>query len=167
MVHRLLPLVLLSACALVDEDYDADGWSAADGDCDDYDPAVYPDAEDAPGDGLDQNCDGANGIKLVEGASHSCELTDRGQVVCTGSNEVGQLDVPVVTERVIDLAAGDYHTCALEESGTIVCWGDDTWGQASPPVVAPYSAIDAGGYWSVGVLEPRERAVCWGRCLGH
>jgi len=39
-------------------DVDGDGYSVADGDCDDNDPAVHPGAPDEPYDGLDSNCDG-------------------------------------------------------------------------------------------------------------
>lgn len=41
-------------------DADGDGFSPADGDCDDADDAVYPGAPDACGDGLDADCDGAD-----------------------------------------------------------------------------------------------------------
>ena len=43
-------------------DLDADGWSEADGDCDDDDAAVYPGAEDPRGDGVDSDCDGEDGV---------------------------------------------------------------------------------------------------------
>ena len=33
-------------------------------DCDDEDPSVYPGAEDPEGDGIDQNCDGVDGVAL-------------------------------------------------------------------------------------------------------
>ena len=35
-----------------------DGYTEAEGDCDDADPEVYPDAEETPGDAIDSNCDG-------------------------------------------------------------------------------------------------------------
>ena len=43
-------------------DRDGDGFSArfGGGDCDDHAPDVYPGAEDIPGDGIDQNCEGGD-----------------------------------------------------------------------------------------------------------
>jgi len=44
----------------VDEvDDDGDGFSEADGDCDDHDPLVYPDAEEVCEGYVDENCDGS------------------------------------------------------------------------------------------------------------
>ncbi|MFT4974803.1 MAG: hypothetical protein ACI8S6_000686 [Myxococcota bacterium] len=39
-------------------DDDGDGYSEQDGDCDDDNDAIYPDAEETVGDGVDSNCDG-------------------------------------------------------------------------------------------------------------
>lgn len=44
----------------VTEDVDGDGWSEDDGDCNDADANVHPEAAETPGDGLDANCDGAD-----------------------------------------------------------------------------------------------------------
>ena len=44
------------------DDADGDGVTVADGDCDDAEPAVFPGADDSVGDGVDQNCDGADGV---------------------------------------------------------------------------------------------------------
>ena len=46
------------------EDSDGDGWSPAEGDCDDTDPASYPGAEDIPYDGIDQDCSGIDEADL-------------------------------------------------------------------------------------------------------
>jgi hypothetical protein len=40
------------------DDLDGDGWTEADGDCDDEDPAVNPGAEEICDDGIDNDCDG-------------------------------------------------------------------------------------------------------------
>ncbi len=41
-----------------DEDYDHDGWSIAQGDCNDCDPNTNPGAYDVPGNGVDEDCSG-------------------------------------------------------------------------------------------------------------
>ena len=48
------------------EDADGDGFSEADGDCDDTNADVFPGAEDIPNDGVDQDCDGADGGDLTD-----------------------------------------------------------------------------------------------------
>lgn len=45
------------------KDRDGDGWSRESGDCDDGNPRVFPLAPDDPGDGLDSNCDGVDGLR--------------------------------------------------------------------------------------------------------
>ncbi|HSZ82665.1 MAG TPA: sulfatase-like hydrolase/transferase [Polyangia bacterium] len=50
-------------------DHDGDGFSArfGGGDCDDHDATIYPGADDIPGDGIDQNCEGGD-AKIVADA---------------------------------------------------------------------------------------------------
>lgn len=47
-------------------DHDEDGFFAAGEpgrvDCDDMVASIHPGADDPPGDGIDQNCDGADGV---------------------------------------------------------------------------------------------------------
>jgi len=46
-------------------------------DCDDHDPTRYPGAEDPDGDGIDQNCDGVDGV-APPGAAHVEPTETRG-----------------------------------------------------------------------------------------
>ncbi|MCA9493896.1 MAG: putative metal-binding motif-containing protein [Myxococcales bacterium] len=66
---RHLPTVLLlslPACGGASRaDEDGDGFSPAQGDCDDTDPAVNPDATEVPYDNVDQDCDPDNDGRLV------------------------------------------------------------------------------------------------------
>ena len=39
-------------------DNDGDGWAAEDGDCDDSNPDIHPEAREIAGDGVDSNCNG-------------------------------------------------------------------------------------------------------------
>jgi arylsulfatase A-like enzyme len=61
-----LKLLLRVARKLTDRD--GDGYSAlfGGGDCDDHRADVYPGAEDIPGDGIDQNCEGGDAVATVE-----------------------------------------------------------------------------------------------------
>lgn len=68
-IRLCLSLGLLWSCSdspggegrLRGDDADNDGFTA-DQDCDDQDPAIRPDADDAVGDGLDTNCDLIDGV---------------------------------------------------------------------------------------------------------
>jgi choline-sulfatase len=52
-------------------DHDGDGFSArfGGGDCDDHDATIYPGADDVPGDGIDQNCEGGDARAAVSSPS--------------------------------------------------------------------------------------------------
>ncbi len=62
-------------------DHDGDGFSArfGGGDCDDHRADVYPGAEDVPGDGIDQNCEGGD-AKAVAAAPSSTPETPAAHV---------------------------------------------------------------------------------------
>lgn len=53
-------------------DEDGDGWTFADGDCDDLDPSVNPGAGETWYDGVDQTCDGNDGDQ--DGDGHLAEV---------------------------------------------------------------------------------------------
>ncbi len=52
-------------------DDDQDGFFADLDDCDDTDASIHPDADDELGDGIDQNCDGVDGIAESEDTGDS------------------------------------------------------------------------------------------------
>ena len=54
--------VVLTTPTLISAGADEDGFTVAGGDCNDDDPDVHPGAVDIPGDGIDQNCDGADAV---------------------------------------------------------------------------------------------------------
>jgi hypothetical protein len=160
-------LLSLCSCILPDEDFDGDGWTAAEGDCADLDPTMHPGAEDILGDGLDQDCLDGDLFMEVSGKTHTCLLTEEGKVACTGDNRYGQLEVPGLDVQFTAIAAGDFHTCALEVTGEVVCWGDDEYGQSSGQSSAPagtFVSITADANWSLGGYADGS-AYCWGRCI--
>ncbi len=84
------PLVVGPPC--VDEDND--GHEACKGDCDDSNPDVHPGVEEVNGDGLDNDCDGANGLDRDRDGVESAEA---GGLDCNDSDPRiwgGQLSPP-------------------------------------------------------------------------
>ncbi len=67
-----------------------------DTDCDDTDASVNPDAVDPPGDGIDQDCDGADGVDTAEPVETADTGTD--PRVPTGDTGSGPVDAPVRTQ---------------------------------------------------------------------
>lgn len=158
----VLDLLATSGCVLPDDDFDLDGWTAAERDCDDLDPTIHPDATEVVGDGIDQDCDGSDIRMVVFGERHVCTLADDGIVTCSGDDHDDKLAVP--SGQYVSIAAGYNHTCALDVSGIVRCWGEDNFGQASPPEDEHFVAIDAAANWSIGSLADGS-AICWGRCI--
>ncbi len=91
-------------------DTDGDGYSENEGDCDDTDPAINPDAQEAC-DGVDNNCDGqvGEGVKTLSYADSDSDDTNPdinpdATEVCDGvdNNSDGQIDEGVKTTFYAD-----------------------------------------------------------------
>ena len=118
--------------------------------------------------------------------SHSCALTDSGEVKCWGNNRYGQLgdgtrtdrsrpiDVTGLSYGVQDVSAGHAHTCALTTAGGVKCWGDNVYGelgdgttsvQSTPANVAGLKggvqAISTGTSHTCAVTDGGA-VKCWG-----
>ncbi len=104
-------------------DLDGDGYTLADGDCDDrrpsdwpdapdfWDPAqIHPDQEEICGDGLDNNCDG----RADEGCN-PYEAADKPEEVCSVPIDEQSLKPPELNESYIVFRSGrivDHHLYA-------------------------------------------------------
>lgn len=123
-------------------------------------------------------------VQVDAAFSHTCAVTDWGQVWCWGDNGSGQLGLPTPAKstspmpvndvgNVVEVATGGDHTCARDGGGHVRCWGAGHYGQAGdgsadalevkktaiPGLVA--TRLVAGAHHSCA-LTKEGRAVCWG-----
>jgi len=93
-------------------DVDGDGTHACDGDCDDLDPDVGPDAVESTGDGVDSNCDGVDGVDADGDGEAS---------IATGGLDCDDTDVYVGPEAIDVFGDGVDQDCdgvdALDADG--------------------------------------------------
>jgi alpha-tubulin suppressor-like RCC1 family protein len=99
---------------------------------------------------------------IAIGGSHSCALTEDGDVKCWGRNVVGQLgsgtlfewsravDVVGLGSGAVAITAGSNHTCALTTAGGVKCWGLGRFGQlgdgssTDQPTPVDVAGLDSG-----------------------
>ncbi|RVU44724.1 hypothetical protein EA187_09275 [Lujinxingia sediminis] len=126
---------------------------------------------------------GLEGIVLsaiYAGESHTCGLSDAGQVYCWGANAYGQLGdgtavdrlVPTaltgLSEPVLSLAIGARgdHTCAITAGGAPRCWGRNDKGQLGDGTTAhratPTTLLNAPSEGVVAIAAGTAHT-----CLGH
>jgi alpha-tubulin suppressor-like RCC1 family protein len=102
---------------------------------------------------------GDRAISVSNGESHSCALTQTGNVACWGGNDYGQLGVGDTVarngaslsivefpqnQRIVAISAALSHTCALTGTGKVYCWGDNSQGQLGVGGI-PKDCFDADG----------------------
>ena len=169
-----------SDSGIIDNDIDDDGFSRADGDCDDTDPRTYPGAWDVVGDDKDQNCDGLDGIDGDEDGyagmgTGGSDCNDSDPTINPGADEIGWdlIDQNCDLEDQHDftqLCAGDEHTCGIDTTGRIRCWGalDNRTLQAPPTDLSvfpndgsPWVSIQCG-YDTTCAVTSNGKLYCWG-----
>jgi predicted outer membrane repeat protein len=154
MVLRTLHILLcttffwLPACfekeAVTPIDDDGDGYSVADGDCSDLNPAWHPAAVDTLGDGIDQNCD------LVDGVD---EDGDSFASVASGGDDCNDIDETIYASATDTLGDNIDQNCdevdgvdvdkdghASEDSGGDDC--NDSNAYIKPGVMDACDAVD-------------------------
>ena len=115
----LWTLFVLTGCGTARFDSDGDGWEDRQ-DCDVSDAASFPGAPDPWGDGVDQNCDGADGLDgdqdgfATEGEPPDCDDSDGG--VHPGAEEIGSdgIDQDCDGQELTD-ADGDGHAAGFDD----------------------------------------------------
>jgi len=72
-------------------DVDGDGFGICQLDCDDTDPAAHPAAEEVPGNGVDENCDGSDAppLGLADGAPTFRGTTEAPDLYAAGGDVTG------------------------------------------------------------------------------
>lgn len=143
--------------------------------------AALPSAADAAGFRVAQ---------VSAGGNHTCALDPRGNVLCWGSDDEGQLGddgalrdhrTPVavaapVAGNATAIASGEHHACALLRGGGAACWGEGRFGRLGDGSKAHVSRltplrvrtrarltqITAGTYHSCA-LTADGVVLCWGQ----
>lgn len=146
-------------------DADGDGFSVADGDCNDEDATIYP---------YDRSANHGNvgcGWEISMGDEYLCGLSSAGEISCWGQDYlVDNLQAP---EGVfVDLSVGTSHACAKDSNNLMTCWGWDIYGQtgnleeAGGLMDTPVKNIAAGGHQTC-VIDMNDQIQCMGGYNAH
>ncbi|KAL2317126.1 hypothetical protein Fmac_031002 [Flemingia macrophylla] len=106
----------------------------------------------------------ASMVSLVAGESHVCGLDSGGYLICRGSNDFGQIDVPEgETLEFSGLALGAEHSCAIRRSnGSVFCWGGRGLFSVNVTKGVSFEAIVSAANFTCGLTTNNFSVICWG-----
>ena len=121
--------------------------------------------------------------RIATGLAHTCALTTVGTVRCTGSNEFGQIGLPLIqtasttfvdvvgVSDVVSIDSGGSTTCAVLGDSTVKCWGQEralgsggTTNSPTPATVAGLSGVVSVSldYLQACAVTVGGAVYCWG-----
>ena len=108
---------------------------------------------------LSFHCFSSNTFSEVSaGSEHTCGIDNFG-VICWGSNNYGQLNIPESISNPSRLTTYFTHSCVIDDSG-LKCWGANYNGQLNIPVLNNPSEVSVGFSHTCAIDE--TGAHCWG-----
>jgi len=129
------------------------GFAGARDDCDDADPSVHPHAPDRVGDGVDQNCDGADGVDR-DGDGHA--------TVFSGGGDCDDTESLVFAGAAAGCYAGDVDCDGVDEDylGEVVFV--NSGGGVTDLTALLEVEISASGFASIELTEAGSLRLCPG-----
>ena len=100
---------------------------------------------------------------VAAGSNSTCALNADHDMVCWGSNDVGQAP-PTTAGPFKFLSAGHSHTCAIRSDGGLNCWGWNIFGQAPAEVAGSFASVSAQNVTTCAVGDDNT-LTCWGQVL--
>ncbi|KAK6135839.1 hypothetical protein DH2020_030447 [Rehmannia glutinosa] len=104
-------------------------------------------------------------MNIHVGGKFACGMNITGFVVCKGSNDNGQLNVPANTAyEYRGLALGANHSCAIRRlNRTVVCWGGEgEFYSYNITDEISFESIVAGLDFTCGLITSNFSVICWG-----
>lgn len=128
-------------------------------------------------------------VKVAANDESTCVLLASGSVQCWGSNDSGQLGIPLVTAQsslpvlvqelngvAVNIISGNEYSCVLMNSGKVYCWGNNNYGQLGNSTAlggSSYKPLEVQGLTKAPIfirsaglsacaIMSDKTAQCWG-----
>ncbi len=137
-------------------DFDGDGLSPEEGDCDDDDPTTGGDLDgDGTSDCVDDDGDGLSEEDGDCNDQSALQPNVYGNCWGPGISHISAFD------DWVTVAAGEQHTCGLRANGRLLCWGNNESGQLDAPDDVVVVGLTAGHGFTCA-WDAAGEVSCWG-----